>query len=129
MQHLSREDIISLAVNSYFISVDNKDIEKVLDTMNESIVFSIPTHSVIKNGKHEVRGMFEKLFTDHKEVWHGDFTHTIDTESQSLASTFTVKNTEHDDSIVIKYNCNFFDIENGKFSSITVYMQGDNTLN
>ena len=48
---------------------------------------------------------------------------------QKLASTFTVKNTEHDDSIVIKYNCNFFEIENGKFSSITVYMQGENTLN
>tara|TARA_B100001559_G_C16149448_1_gene461232 strand:- start:36 stop:425 length:390 start_codon:yes stop_codon:yes gene_type:complete len=129
MQGLSRKDIISLAVDSYFKSVDSKDIEKVLSTMNESIIFSIPTHNVTKNGKEEVKDMFEKLFIDHKEVWHGDFTHTIDTESQKLASTFTVKNTEHDDSIVIKYNCNFFEIENGKFSSITVYMQGENTLN
>ena len=129
MKNLSREEIISLAVDSYFISVDRKDINKVLNTMHENIIFSIPTHNVIKNGKNEVKNMFEKLFTEHKEVWHGDFTHTIDTESQNLASTFTVKNTEHDDSIVIKYNCNFFEIEDGKFSSITVYMQGDNTLN
>ena len=80
-----------------------------------SIIFSIPTHNVIKSGTEEVKDMFEKLFQDHKEVWHGDFTHTIDTESQKLASTFTVKNTEHDDSIVIKYNCNFFEIENLKY--------------
>jgi len=128
MNNLSREEILNLTEQSYFNSVDNKDIEKVLDTMDESIVFSIPTHNVIKSGKNEVREMFDKLFNEHKEVWHGDFTHTIDEEQQNIASMFVVKNSEHDGSIVIKYNCNFFEIENGKFSSITVYMQGENTL-
>tara|TARA_B110000196_G_C21081364_1_gene632637 strand:- start:685 stop:1074 length:390 start_codon:yes stop_codon:yes gene_type:complete len=129
MTNLSRQAILDLAEKSYFNSVDKNDIEGILDTMDETIVFSIPTHNVIKTGKNEVREMFDKLFNEHKEVWHGNFTHTIDEEEQNLASTFTVKNTEHDNSIVIKNNCNFFEIENGKFSSITVYMQGDNTLN
>ena len=129
MKNLSRQSILDLAEKSYFYSVDKKDIEKILETMNETIVFSIPTHSVIKTGKNEVREMFENLFEEHQEVWHGNFTHTVDEESQNIASTFTVKNTEHDNSIVIKNNCNFFEIENGIFSSITVYMQGDNTLN
>ena len=129
MPKLSSQEIIDLAVNKYFKSVDEKNIVGILNSMNNDIQFKIITHNIIKNGKKEVEDMMIKLFKDHKKIWHGNFTHTIDIDYQKIASTFTVKNTEHNDSIATKYNCNFFEITNGKFSSITVYMQGDNTLN
>jgi hypothetical protein len=37
-------------------------------------------------------------------------------------------NTLHSGQLVYKSNCNFFTVTDGRFSTVTVYMAGENTL-
>jgi len=72
--------------------------------------------------------MFEGLFERYRIVRHGEFRHVCDVERQTVASQFKVLNTLEDGSTRSKKNCNFFEIRDGLFFRITIYMSGENTL-
>lgn len=46
-----------------------------------------------------------------------------------MAARFHVENTETDSSLTHKSNRSFFEIKDGSFSAVAVYMAGPNTLN
>ncbi len=73
--------------------------------------------------------MFRRLWDNHESVSHQDFVYVPDPESGRIAVRFSVINTRHDGSKIYKSNCNFFEIRDGRFSRIAVYMAGENTLN
>jgi len=135
VRKLSREELISLVVDDYFGKTDGETsdpsrLDAVLETMQPDVTFTIPTHDVHHEGRDTgVRMMFERLYKEHAVVWHGDFHHVVDVDAQWIASQFTVRNTEFDGSVTEKHNCNFFEVVDGKFSRVWVYMQGANTLN
>ena len=64
----------------------------------------------------------------HKEVQHKDFTHVPDADGGRIASRFTVVNTELNGDLTYKSNCNFFEVQDDRFSRVCVYMAGPNTL-
>jgi len=100
----------------------------VLSFFNADAVFTIATHQQIYAGRNDqIKNMFERLFARYAKVWHGDFRH-VTSESNQIASQFTVKNTAFDGSVSFKKNCNFFYLKNGKFSEVFVYMAGENSL-
>ncbi|MDJ1015063.1 MAG: nuclear transport factor 2 family protein [Paracoccaceae bacterium] len=115
-------------VEAYFSAVDGEDLKGVLKTLSEDCVFTVETHGVRLNGHAEIAGMFQRLWNMHRAVRHFSFVHVADPGRGRIASRFQVENTERDGSLVHKSNCNFFEITNGKFSSIAVYMAGPNTL-
>lgn len=130
MAKLDREGLVALVERDYFANVDARHIEAVLATMDSDAAFSVATHGVRHVGRDdEIRRMFERLYDEHAAVAHGEFVHVVDVERQSIASQFTVRNTEHDGSITVKHNCNFFHVEDGRFDRVVVYMEGENTLN
>lgn len=115
-------------VKRYFDAVDGQDLAALLDTLTSDCVFSVETHGVRLEGHAEISAMFKKLWSDHAAVLHHDFTHVPDPQGGRIASRFTVRNTEHDGSLTHKSNCNFFEIADGRFCSVRVYMTGQNTL-
>jgi hypothetical protein len=96
--------------------------------LNDECVFSVETHGVRLQGQSEIAAMFERLWQNHAAVEHKDFSYIAAPNSARIAAQFTVVNTELDGTLTFKSNCNFFDVENGKFKAVAVYMAGHNTL-
>ncbi|WP_050927726.1 nuclear transport factor 2 family protein [Aestuariivita boseongensis] len=124
---MTAEDQIAL-VTRYFTAVDAEDLPGVLATLTEDCCFTVETHGVVLNGTDEISGMLKRLWANHKAVRHHQFRYVADPLAERIAAQFLVENTEHDGSLTHKSNCNFFDIRNGRFSRVSVYMAGANTL-
>ncbi len=115
-------------VQRYFAAVDCEDLKGVLSTLTQDCVFSVETHNVRLEGHGEVTGMFQRLWANHAAVRHFEFVFVSDPETDRIAARFKVENTEHDQSVIRKSNCNFFEIRDDRFSRVAVYMAGPNTL-
>jgi len=112
----------------YFAGVDGEDFEAIQSTLTDDCVFTVETHGVELNGSAEIAGMFARLWADHAAVRHQDFVFAPSPEDGRIAVRFQVHNTHHDGSPVHKSNCNFFELRDGLFSRVAVYMAGANTL-
>lgn len=115
-------------VERYFAAVDAEDLDGVLATLRSDCAFTVETHGVALSGQDEIAGMLRRLWANHGGVRHHGFTHVAHPASGRIASRFSVENTETDGSITRKSNCNFFEIVDGRFARIAVYMAGQNTL-
>jgi hypothetical protein len=52
----------------------------------------------------------------------------VDVKAQRIASRFRVENITHQGEKLVKNNCNFFELNEGLFSTVFVYMSGENSL-
>jgi uncharacterized protein (TIGR02246 family) len=120
---------IDIVTKRYFDGVDNKDLAKVLDCFTEDAVLTEVTSSTVHTGRDAgIRAMFVKLFADFSDIWHGNFVHTADPESNAVCSQFTVLITPHGGPELRYENCNRFYLKGDKFHRVYVYMSGDNLL-
>lgn len=115
-------------VEKYFSAVDEEDLNGILATITSDCVFTVETHGVRLTGAGEITEMFNRLWDNHNAVRHYDFRYVPDPPGDRVAAQFQVENTEHDGSHTHKSNCNIFDVREGRFSQIAVYMTGANTL-
>jgi len=120
-------DLIAL-VERYFAAVDAENLDEVLNTLSPDCVFTVETHGVRLQGHRQISGMFHRLWRDHAAVRHCAFIHVPDPLSDRIASRFRVENTEHDGRVTHKSNCNFFEVPDRRFRTVSVYMAGANTL-
>ena len=124
---MQRDELVAL-VEKYFASVDGGDFEALRSTLTDECVFTVETHGIELKGIKSISGMFDRLWAEHKAVQHKDFIHVPDADRGRIASRFTVVNTELNGDLTYKSNCNFFYVEDGRFSRVAVYMAGPNTL-
>ena len=124
---MTRDELIEL-VRTYFAGVDGEDLEKIFSTFTNDCRFSVETHEVELNGRDAIRGMFERLWSNHATVRHDNFRFVADAEHGKIAVQFRVTNTFDNGEKVYKSNCNFFTIRDGFFDTVAVYMAGENTL-
>jgi ketosteroid isomerase-like protein len=125
---VTQQDLIEL-VNRYFSAVDGQDIETIKDTLAPNCIFTVETHGIRLEGHAQIERMFDRLWTSHAGVKHHDFVYIASSEDGRIATRFQVVNTHHDGQLTHKSNCNFFEVFNGQFISVAVYMAGQNTLN
>ena len=125
---LSASQLVAL-VEGYFSAVDRKDVEGTLICFAANAQFAIANHGVFYEGREiQIRGMYDRLNERYAKVWHGDFTHTVDVAAQRIASRFRVENITHEGEKLVKNNCNFFELKDGLFTAVYVYMAGENSL-
>ncbi|MDP7603359.1 MAG: nuclear transport factor 2 family protein [Alphaproteobacteria bacterium] len=124
---MTQHEMIEL-VKRYFHGVDNTKFEAIAETLTDDCVFSVETHGVKLQGVAEIEGMFLRLWASFAAVKHQDFIYVADPGQGRIAARFAVVNTHHDGSLTNKSNCNFFELRDGRFSRIAVYMAGENTL-
>ena len=118
-----------LCLETYFAAVDRKDVTGTLACFRAEAKFSIANHDLLYAGREqELRGMYERLNQRYAQVWHGAFTHTVDVAAQRIASRFRVENVNHQGEKLVKNNCNFFELHDGLFAAVFVYMTGENSL-
>ncbi len=115
-------------VRRYFEAVDGEDFAAVASTLTEDCVFTVETHAIRLKDLDEIREMFVRLWADHAAVRHYDFVHVAAPGDGRIATRFSVVNTRLDGSEIHKSNSNFFEIQNGRFCRVAVYMAGENTL-
>lgn len=119
---------IDIVTKRYFDGVDNKQMDKVLACFTEDAILTEQTSNTVHNGKPAIRAMFEKLFADFSDIWHGNFVHTADPQSNAVCSQFTVLITPQGGKELRYENCNRFYLKGDKFHRVYVYMSGDNLL-
>ena len=119
---------IDIVTKRYFDGVDNKQMDKVLDCFTDDAILTEQTSNTVHNGKPAIRAMFEKLFADFADIWHGNFVHTADPETNTVCSQFTVLITPQGGEELRYENCNRFYLKGDKFHRVYVYMSGDNLL-
>jgi ketosteroid isomerase-like protein len=124
---MTQQEMIDF-VKRYFHGVDNADLEDIVETLTDDCVFTVETHGVKLQGVEEIEHMFLRLWGSHASVKHQDFVFVADPGQGRIAARFSVVNTHHDGSLTNKSNCNFFELRDGRFSRIAVYMAGENTL-
>ena len=119
---------IDIVTKRYFNGVDTKAMDAVLDTFTEDAILTEVTSNTVHNGKNAIRAMFTKLFADFENIWHGNFVHTADPDSNAICSQFTVLITPNGGAELRYENCNRFYLKGDKFHRVYVYMSGDNLL-
>lgn len=120
---------IDIVTKRYFDGVDNKRLAQVLDCFTPNAVLAEVTSGTVHRGRDSaIRAMFEKLFADFRDIWHGNFVHVADPETNAICSQFTVLITSQDGGELRYENCNRFYLKGDKFHRVYVYMSGDNLL-
>ena len=124
---MTQQQLIDL-VERYFDAVDREDFPALGATLSPDCVFTVETHAVRLDSPGAIESMFRRLWADHASVRHRDFVHVAAPGDGRIATRFTVMNTHRDGTLTHKSNCNFFEVRDGRFSRVAVYMAGDNTL-
>ena len=120
---------IDIVTKRYFDGVDNKRMDQVLDCFHPDALLHEMTSDTKHDGIDAIRTMFEGLFETNGRIWHGNFAHTADPESNSVCSQFTVEIEPNALGEELVYqNCNRFYLNDDKFQTVFVYMSGDNLL-
>lgn len=119
---------IDIVTKRYFDGVDNKNMTQVLNCFAPDAVLYEATSDTTHKGREAIRAMFEKLFADFEQIWHGNFVHTADPASNAICSQFTVLITPNGGEQLRYENCNRFYCKDRLFQDVTVYMSGDNLL-
>ena len=125
---MTENEMIDL-VRRYFDGVDKEDFAAVNATLTDDCVFTVETHGVNLQGREEIKGMFMRLWDNHTSARHQDFVYVPAPNDDRIAVRFAVVNTDRDGNLTHKSNCNFFEICDGRFGRVAVYMAGENTLN
>lgn len=124
---MSEADLVAL-VERYFRAVDEEDLDALLATLAPGCAFTVETHGVRLEGHEAIAEMFRRLWADHAAVSHLGFVHVPHAAGGRIATRFRVENTERDGSITRKSNANIFEVADGRFTHVAVYMTGANTL-
>ena len=120
MSTLPYEYYIDIVTKRYFHAVDNYDLEGVLDCFHSDATLTEVTTMTRHDGRDQgIKTMFQGLFKSFSHIWHGNFVHTADSETQSICSQFTVLITPDGGEELRYENCNRFYLRDGKFSEGT----------
>jgi len=124
------EHYTDFVTKRYFHGVDNYDMDMVLDCFHEDATLTEVTSMTVHQGRDAgIKTMFEAFLGAHSRIWHGNFVHTADTTEESVCSQFSVEVTPKGESEPLRYeNCNRFYLKDDKFTSVFIYMSGENLL-
>jgi ketosteroid isomerase-like protein len=128
MSRLTRAQLIALAEQQYFANVDKKNMAGVLACFHDDVAFTIQTDNLTHPGVAGVEKMFDNLFSNFDEIWHGDFETAADEEAQTVCARFNVYLKDPQGNETRLRNCNFWYVEDGRFKRVFVFMSGENVL-
>ena len=128
MTLLSSAELIELVEKKYFANVDGKNLPEAVKCFATDATLTIQTAQITHSGHDEITRMFNDFMSTTKTIYHGDFSHVVDENNQLISSQFLAANNYEDGSSVSMRNCNFFEIKNGVFQKVTIYMSDENPL-
>lgn len=125
---MSRDELIHFATQSYFASVDRKDMEATLGCFHDEALMCVQTAFTRHSGKAQIRRMFEDFFGAYETIIHRDFTCTVDEANGRICASFVAELHDADGQVTLLNNTNFWRLREGKFQEVYIYMSGANVL-
>ena len=117
---------------SYFASVDAKDMAATLACFHDEALFTIQTSFTTHAGKAEIERMLTDFFGAYETIVHRDFTCTVDEANGRITASFTAELHDAAGQVTLLENTNFWRLRPGpegpKFQEVYVYMSGANVL-
>ena len=125
---LSREELIDLALNKYFASVDAKNLDAVLSCFHDNAMLTVQTAFAVHSGKENIRRMFVDFMDSFETIIHRDVKTTVDAKNGRISACFTAELEDSEGNTTLLYNTNFWRVRDDKFQEVYVYMSGANPL-
>jgi len=125
---MDRQELIDFATQTYFANVDAKNLDAALDCFHDEALFTVQTSFTRHSGKAEIKRMFEDFFAAYETIVHKDFVCTVDEANGRISASFEAVLTAADGSVTRLNNTNFWQLRNGRFQKVYVYMSGANVL-
>lgn len=119
---LTRDQLIDIAVNKYFIGLNDHDVKRATDIMSPDCLMRFSAAKFRYDGiKANITHLSE--FTENfKLINFHNFVNVVDTESQSIATRFHVDLLAHDGESLSMSNCNWFQFNKaGLIEDILIY--------
>jgi len=126
--NLNGQELIDLAINQYFGSVDKKDLEAVLNCFHDNAMLTVQTVFTLHEGKQNIGRMFKDFFDNYDVILHRDFTYTVDEMNGRIVASFIAELKDSEGNTTYLHNTNFWRIRGNKFQEVYVYMSGENPL-
>ncbi len=112
-------------VETYFASTDNLDVAATLRTMTPDCRLDYLSADIHHQGRDTgIKEYFEERAQSLASAWHGNFSHTVDTGQNRVATRFNVRREEKDGGMVVRENINLFQFEGRLISQISVWRGG-----
>ena len=119
---LSREELINLAVDKYFIACNRHDHASVMKTFGEQCIMRFPAAQFRYAGLKNLSDHFEDFLGNFTVINFHDFINIVDAKSQSIVSYFKVDLTDRNGAETKMENCNIFHCNaEGLFKEIIIY--------
>ncbi|MBX2846767.1 MAG: nuclear transport factor 2 family protein [Acidiferrobacterales bacterium] len=119
---LTREELISLAVDDYFIGCNKHNHAQVMSTMSNDCLMHFPAARFRYEGHAALSTHFEDFLGNFKDIKFHNFTNITDSETQSIVSYFNIDLIDHDGAEIKMKNCNIFHCDDqGLFNEIIIY--------
>lgn len=119
---LTREQLIEMAVDKYFIGANNNNAEKMCSVLSENSIMRFTSAKYRYVGCSSILTHLNEFTSTFKIINFHDFVNVVDVQSQSIAVRFQVHLTDHDGEKLMMSNCNYFQAnDDGLFDDCLIY--------
>lgn len=119
---LTREELIEMAVDKYFIGCNIHDREQVCSVLSEDCVMRFSSAKYIYDGREPIYVHMEEFMRSFKVINFHNFVEVVDVDSQSIAVRFQVTLEDHEGDAFTMNNCNYFQAnEEGLFNDCLIF--------
>ena len=119
---LTREELIDISVNKYFIGLNDHDVKRATDIMAPDCIMRFSAAKFRYEGVAANIVHLTEFTENFKLINFHNFVNVVDTESQSIATRFHVDLLAHDGESLSMSNCNWFKFNaDGLIEDILIY--------
>jgi len=122
---LTREQLIEMAIDKYFIGCNNHDKEQVCSVLSEDCVMHFSAAKYVYDGRKPIHDHMQDFMANFKVINFHNFVSIVDVETQSIAVRFQVTLEDFDGDAFTMNNCNFFKANtDGLFNDCMIFNSG-----
>ena len=119
---LTRDELIEIAVDKYFIGLNEHNVPKATDIMSEDCIMRFSAAKFRYEGRAANIVHLTEFTTTYKIINFHNFVNIVDPEAQSIATRFHIDLLAHDGDTLSMSNCNWFEFNaDGLISDILIY--------
>ena len=119
---LTRSEMVNIAVQKYFIGLNNKDVPSATDIMDENSVMWFSAAKYRYEGRAANIVHLTEFTKTFETVHFHNFINVVDVEQQAIATRFHVDLTDFDGVLLSMSNCNWFQFNDvGLIKDILIY--------
>tara|TARA_Y100000385_G_scaffold172003_1_gene178138 strand:+ start:905 stop:1315 length:411 start_codon:yes stop_codon:yes gene_type:complete len=119
---LTREELIEMAVDRYFIGANKNDADEMCSVLSEDSVMRFTSAKYLYKGHKSILIHLNEFTSTFKIINFHNFVNVVDVQSQSIAVRFQVYLEAYDSEKIMMNNCNFFQANGeGLFNDCLIY--------